>query len=413
MVITAKAQGGRKSPGKGKPEGTPKAKSASPQTVSELAQAADVMEGKRLEDAQKEAEKEWQELEAANTEVEEGGGAGGGGGGGADGGEGEKKVPALLQMAANQVQQDESLTEEERRKQAGLLLVRADGVTDENNNCSNASASLSNTATAANGKSGGKERSSAAGKEEASSPAGKGPAAGDGENSGGGARQAQLASLLCKAEQYSMFIRQSQMDVEASRPIAPTKEEDAKGAKEEDGATAKQESEDEGAGSGRGRGGKKRSPGKRSPSARGKKGKSSSGKAFSSAANKMKKAKEEAAAREKDDDSFRQPSNLVGGTLKPYQLEGLRWLVTLYENGLSGILADEMGLGKTIQATLIAHLRSKGVNGPFLVTAPLATLPNWVKEFQKWLPAVDVILYHGSKDHRSELRRTVMKPRLA
>ncbi|CAN0480971.1 unnamed protein product, partial [Ectocarpus sp. 12 AP-2014] len=62
---------------------------------------------------------------------------------------------------------------------------------------------------------------------------------------------------------------------------------------------------------------------------------------------------------------------------------------------------------------LIAHLRSKGVNGPFLVTAPLATLPNWVKEFQKWLPAVDVILYHGSKDHRSELRRTVMKPRLA
>lgn len=46
-----------------------------------------------------------------------------------------------------------------------------------------------------------------------------------------------------------------------------------------------------------------------------------------------------------------QPSNLVGGTLKPYQLEGLRWLVTLYENGLSGILADEMGLGKTIQAS--------------------------------------------------------------
>lgn len=46
-----------------------------------------------------------------------------------------------------------------------------------------------------------------------------------------------------------------------------------------------------------------------------------------------------------------QPANLVGGTLKPYQVEGLRWLVTLYENGLSGILADEMGLGKTIQAS--------------------------------------------------------------
>lgn len=45
----------------------------------------------------------------------------------------------------------------------------------------------------------------------------------------------------------------------------------------------------------------------------------------------------------------------MGGKLKPYQLEGLRWLVTLYENGLSGILADEMGLGKTIQ------VRSEGV----------------------------------------------------
>ncbi|CAN0190078.1 unnamed protein product, partial [Ectocarpus sp. 12 AP-2014] len=87
MVITAKAQGGRKSPGKAKPEGAPKEKSASPQTVSELAQASDVMEGKRLEDAQKEAEKEWRELEVANTEVEEGGAGGG------DDGEGEKKVP--------------------------------------------------------------------------------------------------------------------------------------------------------------------------------------------------------------------------------------------------------------------------------------------------------------------------------
>ncbi|CAM9814495.1 unnamed protein product, partial [Scytosiphon promiscuus] len=226
---------------------------------------------------------------------------------------------------------------------------------------------------------------------------------------GGGARQAQLASLLSKAEQYSMFIRQSQMDVEASRPIAPKVEE--KPTEEEE------EEENDGggvSGKGRGRGGKKRSPGKRAPSARGKKAKkSSSGNAFSSAATKMKKAKEDA-EKEKDDGSFRQPPNLVGGTLKPYQLEGLRWLVTLYENGLSGILADEMGLGKTIQViALIAHLRSKNVNGPFLVTAPLATLPNWVKEFQKWLPSVEVILYHGSKDHRAELRRTVMKPRLA
>jgi len=32
--------------------------------------------------------------------------------------------------------------------------------------------------------------------------------------------------------------------------------------------------------------------------------------------------------------------------LKEYQLKGLNWLATLYEQGINGILADEMGLGK-------------------------------------------------------------------
>ena len=41
-----------------------------------------------------------------------------------------------------------------------------------------------------------------------------------------------------------------------------------------------------------------------------------------------------------------QSTNLVGGTLKEYQLKGLNWLGTLYEQGINGILADEMGLGK-------------------------------------------------------------------
>ena len=39
---------------------------------------------------------------------------------------------------------------------------------------------------------------------------------------------------------------------------------------------------------------------------------------------------------------FQQPSNLTGGKLLPYQLEGLQWLLSLWENGLSGILADEV-----------------------------------------------------------------------
>ena len=41
--------------------------------------------------------------------------------------------------------------------------------------------------------------------------------------------------------------------------------------------------------------------------------------------------------------------------LKPYQLKGLEWMVSLYNNNLNGILADEMGLGKTIQVRIIMH----------------------------------------------------------
>jgi SNF2 family DNA or RNA helicase len=42
----------------------------------------------------------------------------------------------------------------------------------------------------------------------------------------------------------------------------------------------------------------------------------------------------------------KQSALLVGGILKPYQIQGLEWLVSLYNNNLNGILADEMGLGK-------------------------------------------------------------------
>jgi ATP-dependent helicase STH1/SNF2 len=38
----------------------------------------------------------------------------------------------------------------------------------------------------------------------------------------------------------------------------------------------------------------------------------------------------------------RQPNILVGGKLKDYQVKGLQWMVSLYNNRLNGILADEM-----------------------------------------------------------------------
>ncbi len=105
-----------------------------------------------------------------------------------------------------------------------------------------------------------------------------------------------------------------------------------------------------------------------------------------------------------------QASILVGGKLKPYQIRGLEWLVSLYNNNLNGILADEMGLGKTIQTiALVTYLmEKKNVNGPFLIIVPLSTLSNWVNEFARWAPAVINVVYKGDPNERRQLS-TIIK----
>ena len=106
-----------------------------------------------------------------------------------------------------------------------------------------------------------------------------------------------------------------------------------------------------------------------------------------------------------------QPGLLVGGTLIEYQVKGLQWMISLYNNNLNGILADEMGLGKTIQTiSLITHLiEKKGQRGPFLVIVPLSTLTNWNVEFEKWAPDVSRIVYKGTppvrRAQQAEIRR--------
>ncbi|CAE6403859.1 unnamed protein product [Rhizoctonia solani] len=100
-----------------------------------------------------------------------------------------------------------------------------------------------------------------------------------------------------------------------------------------------------------------------------------------------------------------QPSILVGGKLKEYQMKGLQWMVSLYNNRLNGILADEMGLGKTIQTiSLVSFLiERKKLHGPYLVIVPLSTLTNWTLEFSKWAPSIVTVVYKGSPT----VRRTI------
>ncbi|GLE02985.1 hypothetical protein PINS_up011864 [Pythium insidiosum] len=139
-----------------------------------------------------------------------------------------------------------------------------------------------------------------------------------------------------------------------------------------------------------------------------KRGRAATKKSEKSGAKKLKQMQEDASldTRQQPHVSFTQPALLTGGTLRSYQLDGIRWLCNLFENGLNGILADEMGLGKTIQVIgLIAHLKSLGVRGPYLIVAPLSTLPNWESEFHKWAPSIPCVIYHGTKDARRALRR--------
>lgn len=99
-------------------------------------------------------------------------------------------------------------------------------------------------------------------------------------------------------------------------------------------------------------------------------------------------------------------------TLRPYQVEGYRWLTFLYEHRMGGILADDMGLGKTVQAlALLAHAieehraaserassnrateRGESVEpfAPFLVVAPTSVISNWAAEAERFLPGAKVV----------------------
>ncbi|XP_068096605.1 chromodomain-helicase-DNA-binding protein 5 isoform X3 [Hyperolius riggenbachi] len=98
--------------------------------------------------------------------------------------------------------------------------------------------------------------------------------------------------------------------------------------------------------------------------------------------------------------------NATGGTLHPYQLEGLNWLRFSWAQGTDTILADEMGLGKTVQTIVFLYsLYKEGHSkGPYLVSAPLSTIINWEREFEMWAPEFYVVTYTGDKDSRAVIR---------
>ncbi|KAJ8969680.1 hypothetical protein NQ314_001642 [Rhamnusium bicolor] len=99
-----------------------------------------------------------------------------------------------------------------------------------------------------------------------------------------------------------------------------------------------------------------------------------------------------------------------GGSLRPYQIDGVTWMTVLFENGLNGILADEMGLGKTIQViALICHLLERNTLGPYLIVAPLSTIPNWESEFKRFAPRIPLVVFCGSQFERIDKYKKIRR----
>ncbi|TDF92203.1 DEAD/DEAH box helicase [Paenibacillus piri] len=99
------------------------------------------------------------------------------------------------------------------------------------------------------------------------------------------------------------------------------------------------------------------------------------------------------------------------GTLRPYQLEGISWLLFLRSASLGGCLADDMGLGKTIQMiTYLLYMREQaaqdgqddGLSAPSLLICPTSVLGNWQKELQRFAPMLKVHLHYGPNRAKGE-----------
>ena len=86
------------------------------------------------------------------------------------------------------------------------------------------------------------------------------------------------------------------------------------------------------------------------------------------------------------------------GVLRPYQAQGVCWLMQAAAHGLGGCLADDMGLGKTVQASAFLMTRP----APALVVAPLTVLPVWERELARWAPGLRVLRQTGPGRPRRE-----------
>lgn len=62
--------------------------------------------------------------------------------------------------------------------------------------------------------------------------------------------------------------------------------------------------------------------------------------------------------------------------------------------------------GKTVQiASFLGHIIDKFDASPALVVVPNSTLPNWVREFERWAPNLRVVPWYGEARAREVIKK--------
>jgi superfamily II DNA or RNA helicase len=94
----------------------------------------------------------------------------------------------------------------------------------------------------------------------------------------------------------------------------------------------------------------------------------------------------------------------LNAKLRPYQVQGFKWLKYLYDNKIGGCLADDMGLGKTLQTlSLLASIYPKQKK-PSLIVMPKSLLFNWEREVRRFAPNLTTYTFYGNNREIEQLR---------
>lgn len=91
----------------------------------------------------------------------------------------------------------------------------------------------------------------------------------------------------------------------------------------------------------------------------------------------------------------------IQADLRPYQVEGVRWVERIRKMYLNGVLADDMGLGKTLQA-IVSITQNHELGKTTLVVCPTSLLYNWKEEINKFNPSLNVCVIDGVPNQRKK-----------